>query len=220
MSDIVEEYKNKHIENYKMAISEIIKNSTNMLFDEDVMSLIKKPPLDSMDLIKSKMLSLAKKYDIIIKADILENKLEIYRNTLIKECDSLKKLRSDTLIAIVEKWYPDKDIDIFKLTKSDFVSINKKIKSDFKKLIVEVADKKLLDNLEELFNENVGEDIVKKLTDEFSKYVIKSYPKQLIESLEIKIMVKDTTLINIIREQGERYLFTLNNSRILNDQNL
>ena len=94
------------------------------------------------------------------------------------------------------------------------------IKSDFKKLIVEVADKKLLDNLEELFNENVGEDIVKKLTDEFSKYVIKSYPKQLIESLEIKIMVKDTTLINIIREQGERYLFTLNNSRILNDQNL
>ena len=33
-------------------------------------------------------------------------------------------------------------------------------------------------------------------------------------------MVKDTTLINIIREQGERYLFTLNNSRILNDQNL
>ena len=56
MSDLVEEYKNKHIENYKMAISEIIKNNTNMLFDEDVMSLIKKPPLDSMDLIKSKML--------------------------------------------------------------------------------------------------------------------------------------------------------------------
>ena len=32
MSDLVEEYKNKHIENYKMAISEIIKNNTNMLF--------------------------------------------------------------------------------------------------------------------------------------------------------------------------------------------
>lgn len=220
MSDLVEEYKNKHIENYKMAISEIIKNNTNMLFDEDVMSLIKKPPLDSMDLIKSKMLSLAKKYDIVIKADVLENKLEVYRNTLIKECDSLKKLRSDTLIAIVEKWYPDKDIDIFKLIKSDFVTINKKIKADFKKLILEVADKKLLDNLSELFNENVDDDVIKKITDEFSKYVIKTYPKQLIESLEIKIMVKDTTLINIIREQGERYLFTLNNSRILNDQNL
>ena len=44
----------QHITSYKNAIIEIIKNNTNSLVDDDIMSLIRKPPLDSMDLIQSK----------------------------------------------------------------------------------------------------------------------------------------------------------------------
>ena len=39
----------------------------------------------------------------------------------------------------------------------------------------------------------------------------------MLENIDIKILVKDTTLINGAKEQAERYLFTLNNSRLLND---
>jgi hypothetical protein len=32
--------------------------------------------------------------------------------------------------------------------------------------------------------------------------------------VDIKILVKDTTLINGVKEQSERYIFTLENSRL------
>ena len=41
--------------------------------------------------------------------------------------------------------------------------------------------------------------------------------KQLLENIDIKILVKDTTLINSSKEQAERYLFTINNSRLFDD---
>ena len=37
------------------------------------------------------------------------------------------------------------------------------------------------------------------------------------DSFDIKFLVKDTTLMNSVKEQGDRYLFTLKNSRLLND---
>ena len=50
-----------------------------------------------------------------------------------------------------------------------------------------------------------------------TKYLKKNYLSQLLENIDIKILVKDTTLINSTKEQSERYLFTLNNSRLLKD---
>ena len=53
--------------------------------------------------------------------------------------------------------------------------------------------------------------------DDISKYVKGNYQKQLMENFDIKILVKDTTLINGTKEQGERYLFTLNHSHLFQD---
>ena len=53
--------KQQHIDNYKKAVIENIKNNTNVLIDEDILSLFRRPPLDSMDSIKMKLLTLAKK---------------------------------------------------------------------------------------------------------------------------------------------------------------
>ena len=36
------------------------------------------------------------------------------------------------------------------------------------------------------------------------------------ENIDFKILVKDTTLINGLKEQAERYVFTKNNSRLFN----
>ena len=41
----VEEFKKQHFANYKQAIIENIKKNTSTLVDEDIMSLLKKPPL-------------------------------------------------------------------------------------------------------------------------------------------------------------------------------
>ena len=49
------------------------------------------------------------------------------------------------------------------------------------------------------------------------KYIKNNYNKQIIESINMKIMVKDNILLNSIKEHSERYLFTINNSRLLND---
>ena len=48
------------------------------------------------------------------------------------------------------------------------------------------------------------------------KYLKNNYLKQLLENVDIKVLVKDAMLMNNVREQGERYLFTLQNSRLFN----
>lgn len=50
----------QHFNSYKLAIIENIKNNTDVLID-DITLLLKKPPLDSMDIICTKFLDLAKK---------------------------------------------------------------------------------------------------------------------------------------------------------------
>ena len=65
-SEMLEEFKRQHLQTYKKAVEEIIKNNTKALIDEDICSLIKQPPLDSMDSVKNKLISLAKKEKLIL----------------------------------------------------------------------------------------------------------------------------------------------------------
>ena len=68
-----------------------------------------------------------------------------------------------------------------------------------------------------IFDKKVEESIVNKVTKEATDYLKKNYQRQLLENVDIKILVKDTTLINSVKEQTERYIFALNNSRLLNE---
>ena len=45
----VEELERQHLETYKFAVLELISNNTKILLTEDITSLLKQPPLDSMD---------------------------------------------------------------------------------------------------------------------------------------------------------------------------
>ena len=62
MSKFLEQHEN----NYRRAVLDNIKNNTDVLVDQDITSLLKKPPLDSMDLIREKFLDLAKKNIIVL----------------------------------------------------------------------------------------------------------------------------------------------------------
>ena len=206
----------QHEENYRQAVSDLIQNNTSVLVDEDIVSLIKKPPLDSMDLLRAKFLDLAKKNKTVLNTEQLDILLEQYRSMLIECCGEIKKERITELQAKT-KSVSLKNKNLIKINKKDFVGINKKMKSIMKQKLVESYEITILKNMDLLFHDSVSIELKNKIKDDFSKYILGVYQKQLIESIELKILVKDTTLMNRAKEQGERYLFTLDNSRLLND---
>lgn len=210
----IQSLKDNHVNNYRKALVEIINNNTNALFDEDISSLIKKPPLDSMDLIKSKFLDLAKKNKIVLNADVLAKIIDSYRKKCLETFEKLKDVRISELSKLVNNYSLEKDSDVIKINKKDFTVINKKVKSEMKEIIKLSLNQEIIDKVNELFSNDVDSSVVKKITSDVSKYINGNYQRQLLENIDFKILVKDTILINSFKEQSDRYLFTLENSRI------
>lgn len=210
----LENLKQQHLLNYKKAILEIIVNNTTGLMDDDIMSLFRIPPLDSMDLIKSKFLSLAKKEEVILNTEALNNIICLYRNSICNSLSKFKKIRIDELSIKVDSFAPSKEYDVFKLMKKDLIVVDKKIRTQLKELVNKNINKMVIDNLESIFNSDVDVDKRELIIRDVSKYLTKNYIKQLFENVDVKVIVKNTTLINGIKEQGERYLFTKEHSRL------
>lgn len=217
MNDDVKEFKKQHRETYRNAIIDIISNNTDVLVYEDIASIIKKPPLDSMDLINCKFLNLAKKNKIVLKTNELSKILESYRKNLLFVCDEIKDYRYKFLTKKVNSFVFESDDDLIKINKKDFMNINKEIKKILKDKISLCVNGDILDNLNKIFFDDVSSDVREKFVVDISKFLKGNYQKQVIEGVEIKIMVKDTTLINSAKEQNDRYIYTLQNSRLLND---
>ena len=215
--ETIEDFKEKHFENYKNAVTETLKNNTTALFEDDILSLLKKPPLDSMDIIRCKFLDLAKKHKTIIQTEVLDKMLNNYRQKVVKFIPSWKKIRIDELKKIIQSFSPKKETDVIKFNKKDFVPINRKIKKKMKMDIGDVIDKKIVKNVNQLFTDGISEKEANLLANEMIKFVQSTYLKQLLESVDFKVIVKDTTLINGVREQGEHFLFTKMNSYLLNE---
>jgi len=219
MDDTLEKLKEQHFNNYKNAIMETVKNNSNVLVDEDIMSLFRKPPLDSMDLIKSKCLDLAKKNKIIIDVNALDNMLDKYRNSLFELCNYIKDTRIKELEKVINKTTFEKDTKVIKINKKDFNELNKVIKRFLKENISLCIDKSINSKIKSIFKDEISDVQYNKFYDELKKYLNGTYQKQLLENIDFKILVKDTILSNNIKEQGERHIFTLNNSRIFKSDN-
>ena len=211
----LKQLKKQHVDNYRNSILDIIHNNTSVLVEDDISSLIKRPPLDSMDFLKKKILGCAKKNKIILKTDSLDSLLDTYRKDLLKCCVKIKKIRKDNLCSIVKKIRLEKESDIIKINKKELTEINRDIKKLIKEQFYQSREEVFLKKIKSIFPKNVDSSLVESICLELKKYVQNIYQKQLLENIEIKIMVKDTTLINSIKEQADRYLFTLKNSRLL-----
>ncbi len=220
MVEEVEKIKQQLFNNYKEAVKEIVRNNNQSLFNDDINLLLQKPPLDSMDLIKSKLLSLAKKYHVILDTEQTEKMLEKYRKSLKKGFVPISTIREEKLIKGVDEFVPVKKLDTIKVTKKFLSEINKQIKKEAKLVIEKSVENDILKQVHKCFlnNDDMSDEKKAEIENDFSKYMLKKYPKQLLENIELKIFVKDTTLINGIKEQGERYLFTNNNSYIFKEQ--
>ena len=214
----LEKLMQQHVENYKKAVLEIVNNNTNSLIDNDIIFLIKKPPLDSMDQIKTKFLALAKKEKIILDTNNLDKMICNFRKDVIHKIETIKKIRIDEITTIINSININEENQVIKITKKELSSINKIIKKNVKQIIDESVQKNILDNICNIFTNDVDNDNKQKISKEIFKFLDKRgiYQKQLLENIDFKILVKDTTLINGLKEQAERYVFTKNNSRLFN----
>jgi len=214
MNDDLKYLKRQHILNYKNNALQIILNNNNSLFDEDIMSLFKKPPLESMDLIKNKLIGITKKYNIIINTDNYNDIDSKYRERLSELCNKIKKVRLDSYNDIVNSFnFDNNNNEVIKLLKKDTIVLDKEIRKKFKTGIVEAIDNSFLEKFDKLFVDEPDDKIRNEIIDKFDKFINK-YLKQLLENIDIKILVKDTILINNIKEEGDKYLYTLNNSHL------
>ena len=214
MNDDLKYLKRQHILNYKNNALQIILNNNNSLFDEDIMSLFKKPPLESMDLIKNKLISITKKYNIIINTDNYNDIDSKYRERLSELCNKIKKVRLESYNDIVNSFnFDNNNNEVIKLLKKDTIVLDKEIRKEFKTGIIEAIDNSFLEKFDKLFVEEPNDKIMDDIIDKFEKFINK-YLKQLLENIDIKILVKDTILINSIKEEGDKYLYTLNNSHL------
>ena len=214
MDKNIADIKQQHLDSYRQALLDTIHNNTNVLV-EDITSLIRKPPLDSMDVLRTKILDCAKKNKIVVDTDHLNTLLNDYRMHLISCCEEINQIRYDLLSKVILKKKLKED-EVYQLFKKDFTSVNKEIKNTFKNQF-ENSFEVLIKNFSNLFDSSVSNEIQEKMIEEITKFYHGNYRKQLLENFDIKVMVKDTTLINSIKEQSERYLFTLNHSRLFND---
>ena len=209
----VEDLKKQHFNSYKETLLSIIENNTNILVNEDIKSLINKPPLDSMDVLKNKFLDLSKKNKIVLNTEELSKLLDDYRESLNKICVEIKKERINILSKKVET-FKYKESEVLSFYKKDFISLDKNLKKIIKDNISSSYEKVSSKHINKIFDKDVDEDVKNKIIMDIDKYINKDYQKQMMESFDIKVLVKDTILINSINEQNERYIFVLNNSRL------
>lgn len=214
---MIREYEKQHFDNYINVLKEIIKINSNALVDEDISSLIKKPPLDSMDNIKSKLISLSKSLKIVLDSDNLNKLVTDYRESLLSKISFIKDRRIKELSKNVDSFIPKRKTEILQIRNGDLESINRANKKDLKS-ILSGEIKEMLDKVDTIYKEDTSNEIREKINTEFSKFMKKNYQKQLLENMAIKIVVKDRTLISGVAEQGERYLFTKNNSYIFKNE--
>lgn len=215
--EILEEFKQQHLKTYKKAVEEIIKNNTKGLVEEDIFSLVKKPPLDSMDSIKSKLLSLAKSAKIILDTEALNILVEDFRTSLKDRVIGLKDIREKLLIKKIEEFEPKRETEIITITTKDLTGVNKELKKEVKTQ-VKTTVKELQKDLENIHVKETSSEQKQQINEQFIKYMNGSYQKQLLDSIAMKTMIKDRTLISGVNEQGERYLFTKTNSHIFDEE--
>jgi len=130
---------------------------------------------------------------------------------VIKEFDNFIKTRTTFYTDLVSSIKRENDSTTIKILKKDLSNYNKKMKKDIKKIIEDNTDSLILKksiNIFKVDDSNINSDL--------NKFINKTYIKQFLENVDIKILVKDATLINTIKEQTERYQFTLSNSHLFN----
>mgnify|MGYP004518326275 FL=1 len=203
--DILKQHKQIFVE----ASRELVINNTLSLVEDDIIKGVITPPLDTMDLIKQRILNIAKNNKIILKTDSFNKYLNNYKSSLSEYFHEFGKKRQDFICNYLDKFDDEKPLNLVKGLNRELIKFNKELKKESKNFIVVNLDKEIIKNIDK-----ISDDGNLKFKKEALKYLQSLYVKQLLEALEMKLLVKDTILLNSLKEQIERFVFTKENSHL------
>lgn len=188
---------------------ELATNNTNSLIEDDIINGVIEVPLEAMDLIKQRILNIAKNNDLVLNSDKFNEFLLEYKKELKHEFRKVFKKRIKLIEENYNKFDDTKPLDLIKNLKKELVKFNKETKKEYKDFILKIIKEKLVNNLDLITKENND-----KFKKESIKFLQTIYVKQVLEIIDMKILVKDTILLNSLKEQIERFVFTKENSHL------
>ena len=188
---------------------ELATNNTNSLIEDDIINGVIEVPLEAMDTVKQRVLNIAKHNNLILNSDKFNEVLISYKEELKKEFRNIFKKRIKLIEDNYSKFDDDKPMDLVKNLKKELVKFNKEVKKEEKQVLTSLVKEKLVSNLDLIVKDD--NTTFKK---DATKFLRTTYVKQILETVDIKILVKDTILLNSLKEQIERFVFTMENSHL------
>ena len=188
---------------------ELATNNTNSLIEDDIINGVIEVPLEAMDTVKQRVLNIAKNNSLVLNSDKFNEVLTSYKEELKKEFRNIFKKRIKLIEDNYSKFDDDKPMDLVKNLKKELVKFNKEAKKEEKQIITSLVKEKIISNLDLIVKD--GNTTFKK---DATKFLQITYVKQILETVDMKILVKDTILLNSLKEQIERFVFTKENSHL------
>ncbi len=206
---VKEDILKQHKEILMTAGVELATNNTNSLIEDDIINGVIEVPLEAMDTVKQRVLNIAKHNNLILNSDKFNEVLTSYKEELKKEYRNIFKKRIKLIEDNYSKFDDDKPMDLVKNLKKELVKFNKEAKKEEKQIITCLVKEKIISNLDLIVKDD--NTTFKK---DATKFLQTTYVKQILETVDMKILVKDTILLNSLKEQIERFVFTMENSHL------
>ena len=188
---------------------ELATNNTNSLIEDDIINGVIEVPLEAMDTVKQRVLNIAKHNNLILNSDMFNEVLISYKEELKKKFRNIFKKRIKLIEDNYSKFDDDKPMDLVKNLKKELVKFNKEAKKEEKQVLTSLVKEKIISNLDLIVKDD--NTTFKK---DATKFLQTIYVKQILETVDMKILVKDTILLNSLKEQIERFVFTMENSHL------
>lgn len=188
---------------------ELATNNTNSLIEDDIINGVIEVPLEAMDTVKQRVLNIAKNNSLVLDSDKFNEVLTSYKDELKKEFRNIFKKRIKLIEDNYSKFDDDKPMDLVKNLKKELVKFNKEAKKEEKQVLTSLVKEKIISNLDLIVKDD--NTTFKK---DATKFLQTTYVKQILETVDMKILVKDTILLNSLKEQIERFVFTMENSHL------
>ena len=206
---VKEDILKQHKEILMTAGLELATNNTNSLIEDDIINGVIEVPLEAMDTLKQRVLNIAKYNNLILNSDKFSEVLTNYKNDLKKELRNIFKRRIDIIKENYSKMDDDKPLELVKNLKKDLVKFNKDAKKEEKQVLTVLVKENLVSNLDLIVKDSNST-----FKKDATKFLQTIYVKQILETIDMKILVKDTILLNSLKEQIERFVFTKENSHL------